>query len=40
MLGVKDDGTVQGIIEDCVQDINNNIVMMANNPQKLGIRFY
>ncbi|MCM4154412.1 RNA-binding domain-containing protein [Gramella sp. AN32] len=40
LLGVKDDGTVQGIIEDCVQDINNNIVTMANNPQKLNPPFY
>ena len=40
LLGVKDDGTVQGIIEDCLEDINNNIVTLANNPQKLNPPFY
>lgn len=40
LLGVKDDGTAQGIIEDCLEDINNNIVTLANNPQKLNPPFY
>lgn len=40
LLGVKNDGTVGGIIEDCVQDIINNIVTNANNPNKLSPPFY
>lgn len=40
LLGVNDDGTVLGIIEDCLEDINNNIVTLANNPQKLSPPFY
>jgi ATP-dependent DNA helicase RecG len=34
LLGVKNDGTVEGVMGDCVQDIVNNIVTNANNPQK------
>ena len=40
LLGVKNDGTVEGVIESCVQDIVNNIVTIANNPQKLNPPFY
>jgi ATP-dependent DNA helicase RecG len=40
LLGVKNDGTVEGILEDCVQDIVNNIVTNANNSQKLSPPFY
>jgi len=40
ILGVKDDGTVQGVDEKRVQDIINNIVTNANNPQKLNPTFY
>jgi ATP-dependent DNA helicase RecG len=40
LLGVKNDGTVEGVMEDCVQDIINNIVTNANNPQKLSPPFY
>lgn len=40
LLGVKNDGTVEGVIENCVQDIINNIVTNANNPNKLSPPFY
>ncbi len=40
LLGVMNDGTVEGVIESCVQDIINNIVTNANNPQKLSPPFY
>jgi ATP-dependent DNA helicase RecG len=40
LLGVKNDGTVEGVIDDCVQNIINNIVTNANNPQKLNPPFY
>ena len=40
LLGVKNDGTVEGVIDECVQDIINNIVTNANNPQKLNPPFY
>lgn len=40
LLGVKNDGTVEGVIDNCVQDIINNIVTNANNPQKLNPPFY
>ena len=40
MLGVKNNGTVQGVIEDCVQDMVNNLVTSVNNPNKLSPPFY
>lgn len=40
LLGVNNDGTVEGVIEGCVQDIVNHIVTNANNPQKLNPPFY
>ena len=40
ILGVNDNGTVQGVDERRVQDITNNIVTNANNPQKLHPPFY
>ncbi len=40
LLGVKNDGTVEGVMENYVQDIVNNIVTNANNPQKLSPPFY
>lgn len=40
LLGVKNDGTAEGVIEGRVQDIVNNIVTNANNPQKLSPPFY
>lgn len=38
LLGVKNDGTVEGVNEDCVQIIINNIVTSANNPQMKSSR--
>ena len=40
LLGVKNNGTVQGVIESCLQGIINNIITNANNPQKLSPPFY
>jgi ATP-dependent DNA helicase RecG len=40
LLGIKDTGDVEGIIEDCVAPIINNIITNANNPQKLNPPFY
>ncbi len=40
LLGIKDTGEVEGIIEDCVGSIVNNIITNANNPQKLSPPFY
>ena len=37
---MKNDGKVEGVLEDCVQSIVNNIVTNANNPQKLSPPFY
>lgn len=34
-LGVNDSGKVVGVKEDCLQDIIDNIVTAANNPEKL-----
>jgi len=40
LLGVKDNGTVEGVMEACVQEIVNNIVTSANNHFKLSPPFY
>lgn len=40
LLGVKDNGNVEGILESSLQNIINNIVTNANNPQKLNPPFY
>jgi ATP-dependent DNA helicase RecG len=40
LLGVENNGTVEGVIEECAQKIINNIVTSANNPQKLNPPFY
>ena len=40
LLGVKNNGTVEGVIEDSLQQIINNIITNANNPQKLNPPFY
>ncbi len=40
LLGVRNDGTAEGVMEGCVQDIVTNIVTNANNPQKLSPPFY
>lgn len=37
---VEDDATVTGVFEDSIQDIINEIVTNANNPQKLNPPFY
>jgi ATP-dependent DNA helicase RecG len=39
-LGIKNDGTVEGVSEDYIQDIVNNLVTSSNNPQKLSPPFY
>jgi ATP-dependent DNA helicase RecG len=39
-LGVKNDGTVEGIIDSCLEDIANNLINNANNPQKLNPPYY
>ena len=40
ILGVRNDSRVEGILDNCVQDMVNNIVSSANNPQKLSPPFY
>jgi ATP-dependent DNA helicase RecG len=40
LLGVKNNGTVEGILECNIQHIINNIVTNANNYQKLNPPFY
>jgi ATP-dependent DNA helicase RecG len=40
LLGVKDNGTVEGVMESSIKDIINNIVTNANNAQKLNPPFY
>lgn len=40
ILGVKDDGTVQGVGEQRVQTIINNIITNANNSEKMHPPFY
>ena len=40
LLGVSDQGTVEGVMESSVQHIVNNIVTNANNAQKLNPPFY
>ncbi|MBW8049948.1 MAG: winged helix-turn-helix transcriptional regulator [Cytophagales bacterium] len=40
ILGVKNDGTAQGVDDGRVQDVINSIVTNANNPQKLNPTFY
>jgi ATP-dependent DNA helicase RecG len=36
LLGVNNRGEVEGVFDDCVQNIINQIVTCANNPQKLN----
>ena len=36
LLGVKDNGAVEGIVESCVPVMVDNLVNMANNPNKLN----
>src|SRR5687767_12740995 len=40
LLGVKNNGTVEGVLESNIQHIINNIVTNANNHQKLSPPFY
>ncbi len=40
ILGVKNDGTVEGVLEDHAQDMVNSLVTQANNPQKLSPPIY
>ncbi len=40
LLGVTNDGTVEGVMESSVQDMVSNLVTNANNPQKLNPPFY
>ena len=40
LLGVSDQGTVEGVMESSVHNIVNNIVTNANNAQKLNPPFY
>ncbi len=39
-LGVKDDGTIVGVQEEAVQKLLDEVVTLANNPQKLAPTFY
>jgi ATP-dependent DNA helicase RecG len=40
LLGVNNEGKVEGVIETCVQDMVNNLINSANNPGKLSPTFY
>lgn len=40
LLGIKDTREIEGVIDDCVESIINNIITNANNPQKLNPPFY
>jgi ATP-dependent DNA helicase RecG len=40
LLGIKNNGTVEGVSGEYVQNIVNNLVTSANNPQKLNPPFY
>ncbi len=39
-LGITNSGTIEGVLEDCIQDIFNNIITNANNPQKLSPTYH
>jgi len=36
LLGVEDDGTVQGVDLDCVERMKQDFVTAINNPQKIN----
>jgi len=40
LLGIKDDGTIEGVQAGSVQKIIDEVVTLANNPQKLNPTFY
>jgi hypothetical protein len=35
LLGVRDDGTVTGIAEQCIETMITNLINLSNNPNKL-----
>lgn len=40
LLGVKDNGKVEGVMESCIPGMVNNLITSANNPAKLNPPFY
>ncbi len=40
LLGIKDDGTIEGVQEEAIQKLIDDVVTLANNPQKLAPTFY
>ena len=40
LLGVTDAGAIEGVQDNAVQNIVNNIINASNNPQKLSPAFY
>lgn len=40
LLGVSNSGTIEGVLEDSIQSVIDEVVTQANNPQKLNPPFY
>ncbi|HMH21159.1 MAG TPA: RNA-binding domain-containing protein [Puia sp.] len=40
LLGVKDNGKVEGVVEGCIPEMIHNLVVNTNNPLKLNPPFY
>ena len=40
LLGINNNGKVEGIVESCISDMLNNLITSANNPAKLNPPFY
>ncbi len=40
LLGVKDDGSIEGVHQEAIQKLLDDVVTLANNPQKLNPTFY
>ena len=40
ILGVTDDGVIEGIIPDCIQNMKDTFVSSINNPQQLNPKYY
>jgi ATP-dependent DNA helicase RecG len=40
ILGVTNDGVIEGVIPDCVQEIKDAFVSSVNNPQQLNPKYY
>lgn len=40
LLGVNDNGKIEGVIEDCIDAMVDNIITNANNPKKLNPTYY